>query len=55
MKANSDNGRHSSARSLWLWVILAFVVLISAWAALITIATRNQPEVVEIEGQKPQG
>lgn len=36
-------------RSLWLWVILAFVILISAWATLITIATTHKPEVVEIE------
>jgi len=37
------------ARSLWLWVVLAFVILISAWTTLIIIAARNQPELVEIE------
>ena len=49
MSASESNNRPSSARSLWLWVILAFVLLISAWAFLITIATRNQPEVIQME------
>jgi hypothetical protein len=38
-----------TARSLWLWVILAFTLLISAWSLLIYIATENRPETVEIE------
>lgn len=38
-----------NARSLWFWVILAFVILISAWSLLIVIASRNQPEVIEIQ------
>lgn len=38
-----------SARSLWLWVVMAFVVLVAAWAGLIYIATTNQPELIEIE------
>jgi hypothetical protein len=37
-----------SARTLWLWVILAFLVLIGAWTALITIAKRNQPQKIEL-------
>jgi hypothetical protein len=37
------------ARSLWVWVVIAFLILISAWATLITIAANNQPEMVEIE------
>jgi len=32
----------------WLWVILAFVILISAWTAFITIAVNNQPELIDI-------
>ena len=35
------------ARSLWLWVILAFVLLITAWALLIWIAGKNAPETVD--------
>jgi hypothetical protein len=32
---------------LWVYVTLAFVVLISAWTLLIFIATQNQPELIE--------
>lgn len=41
--------RKRGARSLWLWVILVFAVLISAWTALIIIAAKNQPEIIEIQ------
>lgn len=33
----------------WLWVVVAFVVLIGAWTTLITIALKNQPEVIQVE------
>lgn len=33
----------------WLWVVLAFVVLISAWSVLFYIALNNQPEVVPLK------
>ncbi len=33
----------------WLWVVLAFVVLISAWSVLVYIALNNQPEVVPLK------
>jgi hypothetical protein len=39
----------NSGKSLWLWVILAFAILISAWTTLIIIATKNQPEKIEIQ------
>lgn len=39
----------SNARSLWIWVVLAFVILISAWTVLIIIASKNQPELIEIQ------
>jgi hypothetical protein len=45
--------RKSGARTLWLWVVLAFAVLITAWTILIVIAVRNQPEIVEIEPSVP--
>lgn len=33
----------------WLWVVFAFVVLISAWSVLFYIALNNQPEVIPLE------
>jgi len=38
-----------NGRLLWLWVILAFAVLITAWSTLIVIALSNQPEAIEIK------
>lgn len=35
---------------LWIFVIIAFLILISAWTVLIIIATRNQPEIPETGG-----
>ena len=46
--ASAKKGK-GGARVLWIWVILAFVILISAWTLLITIAVRNQPEQIEIQ------
>ncbi len=33
----------------WLWIVLGFIVLISAWAVFMTIAIKNQPESVPLE------
>jgi len=33
----------------WLLVILAFVVLISAWVILFVLADRNLPEFIEVQ------
>ncbi|NDV60862.1 hypothetical protein G0Q06_00180 [Puniceicoccales bacterium CK1056] len=41
--------KKAGSRSLWVWVILAFVILISAWTCLIIVASKNQPEVIEIQ------
>lgn len=35
-------------RHPWLYVVLAFLVLIGAWSALVTITLKNQPEVIEV-------
>ncbi len=35
--------------TLWLPVTLAFVVVIAAWATLITIASKNPVEMIEVE------
>ena len=32
----------------WLWVVLAFVLLLSAWSALFYIALEHQPESVPL-------
>lgn len=32
----------------WVWVIVAFLVLISAWTGLIMIALENKPQVIEV-------
>ena len=39
----------SPSLSLWLWVLLAFLLLIGAWTTLIIIAKRNQPQMIELE------
>ena len=33
----------------WLLIVFAFLLLIGAWAALITIAIKHAPEQIEIE------
>lgn len=33
----------------WLWIVLAFVLLIAAWSVLFTIALKNQPETIPLE------
>lgn len=35
-------------RNPWIYVVLAFVLLISAWSALITIAVKNSPATIEV-------
>ena len=41
------------SRSLWLWVLAAFLLLIGAWTTLIIIAKRNQPQKIELETPAP--
>ena len=33
----------------WIWVWVAFGVLLSAWTILVTIAVNNQPEKIPLE------
>lgn len=37
------------ARRPWLFVVLAFIILIAAWTFLIVIAHRNKPETVPLK------
>lgn len=45
----SENKSKKGDRSLWIAVIAAFVILISAWTFLIVTAVNNQPEVIEVQ------
>ena len=33
----------------WLLIVLAFLLLIGAWTALISIAVEHAPETIEVE------
>jgi hypothetical protein len=39
-------------RHPWIYVVLAFVLLITAWSALITLAVKNSPETIEVMQQR---
>ncbi len=43
MKFTSPFTRHP-----WLFVVLAFIILIAMWSTLITIAVRHSPEVIPV-------
>lgn len=45
-KASAKTG---FAWSLWLWVILAFALVIAAWTAFIVLAARHPVESVPLE------
>lgn len=34
----------------WIWIVVAFVVLISALASFVTTAVQNMPETVSLTG-----
>lgn len=36
-------------RHPWLFVVLAFVILIAMWSTLITIALKHSPEVIPVQ------
>ncbi len=38
----------------WLWIVVGFTVLITAWIIFMTIAIRNQPEEVPLEYVSPK-
>jgi hypothetical protein len=39
-------------RHPWIYVALAFLLLIGAWSTLITLAVKNSPERIEILPRK---
>ena len=36
------------ANNPWIYVVLAFVILLTAWSTLITIAVKHSPQKIEI-------
>lgn len=36
-------------RNPWVYVVLAFVVLLAAWSTLITIAVKHTPQQIEVK------
>lgn len=49
----SDTDKKKFAWSLWIPVILAFVIVSAAWFVLIKIAKENPTEVIEVETYQP--
>ena len=37
------------ARNPWVYIVLAFVVLLTAWSTLITVAIKYSPQTVELQ------
>jgi len=37
------------SRNPWIFVVLAFIVLIGAWSTLISIAVKNSPQQIEVK------
>ncbi len=36
-------------RNPWIYIVLAFVVLLAAWSTLISIAVKHTPERIEVQ------
>lgn len=49
----SDQPKQKFAWTLWVPVILAFVLVATAWFFLIKIAKENPTEVIEIQSSQP--
>ncbi len=37
------------SRHPWIYVVLAFMLLLGAWSTLITIAVKHTPRVIEVK------
>jgi hypothetical protein len=37
----------------WIYIVMAFLLLIGAWSALITIAVKHTPQQVEVKVEEP--
>ena len=40
------------ARNPWIFVVLAFALLIGAWTALITLAHQHAPQQIEVPRER---
>ena len=40
--------RNYLARNPWIYVVLAFVLLLTAWSTLITIAIKHSPQTIQV-------
>jgi len=47
--SDSSSTPPKRSKALWLWVIAAFVILITAWSTLIYIAQTHKPELIDVE------
>ena len=36
------------SRHPWIYIVLAFILLICAWSTLISIAVKHTPQVIEV-------
>lgn len=36
----------------WLWIVLGFLVLITAWSVLVSIALHHRPESIDIHAHQ---
>ena len=43
------------SRNPWVFVVLAFALLIAAWAVLISIAVKNPQERIEVKSHRTPG
>lgn len=39
------------SRNPWIYIVLAFVVLLAAWSTLISIAVEHSPQRIEVGGE----
>ncbi len=37
------------SRNPWIYIVLAFVILLGAWSTLITVAVKYSPQQVEVK------
>ncbi len=37
------------SRHPWLYIVLAFLLLITAWSALISVAVKHSPQRIEVK------
>jgi len=50
---SKENTGKNRATQLWFWVVIAFLILIAAWTALIKVANDHPVEIVPLESNQP--